>query len=105
MLTNLGSNLTYLVMGALIDKKVLAINKKAQAEGIPNNFQGDTLTKGGVLVVDKGGESVLLEFKQKSAGDHCPPEDILKALNLDPSLLNDSSAENAPSCTADACAL
>ena len=66
------------VMGALIDSKVLEINKKAKAEGIDGNFSGDKLTKGGLIIVDKGGENVIFEFKQESAGDHCPPEDVLK---------------------------
>ena len=91
------------VMGALFDSKVLEINKKAKEEGIDGNFSGDKLTKGGLIIVDKGGENVLFEFKQESAGDHCPPEDVLKALNMSPSLL-DSSAEAAPECS-DVCAL
>ena len=61
------------------------MNKQAKSEGLSGNFSGDKLTTGGVIVVDKGGESVLLEFKQQSAGDHCPAENILKALGLDPS--------------------
>lgn len=68
----------FTVMGALVDSKVLAINKMAKAEGIEGNFSGDKLTKGGLIIVDKGGEKVLFEFKQESAGDHCPPADILK---------------------------
>ena len=104
-------------MGALFDSKVLEINKKAKDEGIDGNFSGDKLTKGGLIIVDKGGENVLFEFKQESAGDHCPPEDVLKgicqfsrtnlinltALNISPNLL-DSSAEKAPECS-DTCAL
>ena len=105
-------------MGALFDSKVLEINKKAKDEGIDGNFSGDKLTKGGLIIVDKGGENVLFEFKQESAGDHCPPEDVLKgicpfnslkltlmitALNISLDQL-DSSAENAPECS-DTCAL
>ena len=70
------------VFGALVDSKVLAINKQAKAEGITGNFSGDTLTKGGLIIVDKGGENVIFEFKQESAGDHCPPEDILKGKTI-----------------------
>ena len=33
-------------MGALVDSKVLAINKKAKEEGITGNFAGDKLTTG-----------------------------------------------------------
>ena len=58
-------------MGALVDSKVHAINAKAKAEGITGNFSGDTLTKGGVIIVNKGGTELLFEFKQESAGDHC----------------------------------
>ena len=109
----------FTVMGALVDSKVLAINKMAKNEGIEGNFSGDKLTKGGLIVVDKGGEHVLFEFKQESAGDHCPPADILKgqfhwsqithqttvlALNMSPDLLNSTTGSAAPECS-DACAL
>lgn len=92
------------VMGAMVDSKVLEINKKAKAEGIEGNFSGDKLTKGGLLVIDKESKSVLFEFRQESAGDHCPPGPILKALGLPEDAL-DGLASSAPSCGGDACSL
>jgi len=89
------------VLGVITDKKVSAMNKQAKAEGLTGNFSGDKLTTGGVLVVDKG--EVLLEFKQESAGDHCPAEDILKSLGIDPTLLDKS--ENSPNCNSEACSI
>lgn len=56
-----------------MDKKVIAMNKKAKKEGITGNFSGDTLTKGGIIIVNPGGTEIIFEFKQQSAGDHCTP--------------------------------
>jgi len=61
-------------MACLMDKKVIAMNKQAGKEGIKGNFAGDTLTKGGIIIVNKGGTELIHEFKQQSAGDHCSPE-------------------------------
>merc|ERR1711892_1309598 len=78
--------------------------KGAYLGDIEMYIDGDKLTKGGLIIVDKGGEKVLFEFKQESAGDHCPPADILKALNMSPDLLNSTTGSAAPECS-DACAL
>ena len=47
----------------MIDKKVIAMNKQAKEEGITGNFKGDTLTKGGVLIVGPEGKvEIFLYF-------------------------------------------
>ncbi|KAJ1074437.1 hypothetical protein K5549_001132 [Capra hircus] len=61
----------------------------AKAVGIQGNLSGDLLQSGGLLVVAKGGDKVLLHFVQKSPGDYAPPESILQALGI--------SAEVGPS--------
>jgi len=93
------NNLT--VFGALVDKKVIAMNKQAKAEGITGNLKGDTLTKGGVIIVGAGGKELIFEFKQQSAGDHCGPSEILKALGIDEQIAQDQ----APKCDDTACSL
>merc|ERR1711973_91235 len=91
----------FTVFGALIDKKVIAMNKQAKEEGITGNFKGDTLTKGGVLILSPEGKEVIYEFKQQSAGDHCPPSEILKALGIEEKI----ESSSGPSCNDDACTL
>lgn len=54
----------------------------ARREGIEGNFQGDGLQNGGLLIVTKGGEKVLLNHKEEVPGDHVANEDILKVLNI-----------------------
>ncbi|XP_039972408.1 prostamide/prostaglandin F synthase isoform X3 [Xiphias gladius] len=70
------------VVPAALGKKVRDVAAKANAEGIQGNFSGDLLQSGGMLIVAKGGEKVLLHFIQDSPGDHVPLEDISKALGI-----------------------
>uniref|UniRef100_A0A3P9MLA4 Prostamide/prostaglandin F synthase n=1 Tax=Oryzias latipes TaxID=8090 RepID=A0A3P9MLA4_ORYLA len=70
------------VVPAALGKKVRDISSKASAEGIQGNFSGDLLQSGGMLIVAKGGEKVLLHFIQDSPGDLVPLEDISKALGI-----------------------
>ncbi|XP_031702579.1 prostamide/prostaglandin F synthase [Anarrhichthys ocellatus] len=70
------------VVPAALGKKVRDAAAKANAEGIKGNFSGDLLQTGGMLIVSKGGEKVLLHFIQDSPGDHVPLEDISKALGI-----------------------
>lgn len=67
---------------AALGKKVRDVAAKAKADGIQGNFSGDLLQSGGMLIVAKGGEKVLLHFIQDSPGDHLPLEDISKALGI-----------------------
>ncbi|XP_041836914.1 prostamide/prostaglandin F synthase [Melanotaenia boesemani] len=67
---------------AALGKKVRDISSKASAAGIQGNFSGDLLQSGGMLIVAKGGEKVLLHFIQDSPGDLVPLEDISKALGI-----------------------
>ncbi|XP_026163202.1 prostamide/prostaglandin F synthase isoform X2 [Mastacembelus armatus] len=67
---------------AALGKKVRDVAAKASAEGIQGNFSGDLLQSGGMLIVAKGGEKVLLHFIQDSPGDYVPLDDISKALGI-----------------------
>uniref|UniRef100_A0A8C2SBY0 Peroxiredoxin like 2B n=1 Tax=Capra hircus TaxID=9925 RepID=A0A8C2SBY0_CAPHI len=87
------------ILPAALGKPVRDVAAKAKAVGIQGNLSGDLLQSGGLLVVAKGGDKVLLHFVQKSPGDYAPPESILQALGI--------SAEVGPSeppqCDEEAC--
>lgn len=87
------------VIPAALGKKVRNIVTKANADGIQGNFSGDLLQSGGMIIVAKGGEKVLLHFSQDSPGDYVPLENIVQALGIT------TSAEQGerPQCNSDAC--
>ncbi|KAG5274746.1 hypothetical protein AALO_G00139680 [Alosa alosa] len=87
------------VVPAAMGKKVREVSSKASAEGIQGNFTGDLLQSGGMLIVAKGGEKVLMHFIQDSPGDHVPLEDIAKALGISVSV----QAGQRPQCNDDVC--
>ncbi|CAG07032.1 unnamed protein product, partial [Tetraodon nigroviridis] len=70
------------VVPAAMGKKVRDVAAKAKADGVEGNFSGDLLQSGGMLIVAKGGEKVLLHFIQDSPGDYVPLEDICKAVGI-----------------------
>lgn len=87
------------VLPAAIGKKVREVAAKAKADGIQGNFSGDLLQSGGMLIVAKGGEKVLLHFVQESPGDYVPLEDISKALGISTKAI----AGERPVCNDDVC--
>uniref|UniRef100_A0AAQ5YP37 Prostamide/prostaglandin F synthase n=1 Tax=Amphiprion ocellaris TaxID=80972 RepID=A0AAQ5YP37_AMPOC len=87
------------VVPAALGKKVRDAASKASAEGIQGNFSGDLLQSGGMLIVAKGGEQVLLHFIQDSPGDHVALEDISKALGISAT----AKAGQKPVCNDDVC--
>uniref|UniRef100_A0A8C5L2Q7 Prostamide/prostaglandin F synthase n=1 Tax=Jaculus jaculus TaxID=51337 RepID=A0A8C5L2Q7_JACJA len=70
------------ILPAALGKPVRDLAAKAKAVGIHGNLSGDLLQSGGMLVVSKGGEKVLLHFVQKSPGDYVPQENILQSLGI-----------------------
>nr|XP_019612672.1 PREDICTED: prostamide/prostaglandin F synthase [Rhinolophus sinicus] len=70
------------ILPAALQKPVRDVALKAMAVGIWGNLSGDLLQSGGLLVVSKGGNKVLLHFIQKSVGDYVPQESVLKALGI-----------------------
>ncbi|XP_070815290.1 prostamide/prostaglandin F synthase [Chaetodon trifascialis] len=90
---------TLSVVPAALGKKVRDVAAKAKADGIQGNFSGDLLQSGGMLIVAKGGEKVLLHFIQDSPGDHLPLEDISKALGISAKV----KAGQRPVCNDDVC--
>ncbi|TNN66219.1 Prostamide/prostaglandin F synthase [Liparis tanakae] len=84
---------------AALGKKVRDVASKANADGIKGNFSGDLLQSGGMLIVDKGGEKVLVHFIQDSPGDHLPLEDVSKALGIS----SKAKAGQMPVCNDDVC--
>nr|XP_046198829.1 prostamide/prostaglandin F synthase isoform X1 [Oncorhynchus gorbuscha] len=87
------------VVPAALGKNVREVTTKAKAQGIQGNFTGDLLQSGGMLIVAKGGEKVLLHFVQDSPGDYVPLEDISKALNISANV----QAGERPQCNDDVC--
>lgn len=87
------------VLPAAIGKKVRDVAAKAKADGIQGNFSGDLLQSGGMLIVAKGGEKVLLHFIQESPGDYVPLEDISKAVGVSAKV----KAGERPVCNDDVC--
>lgn len=87
------------VVPAAMGKKVREIASKASAEGIQGNFSGDLLQSGGMLIIAKGGEKVLLHFIQKSPADNPPLEEITKALGISANV----QAGEKPQCNEDVC--
>ena len=55
---------------------------QARAENISGNLSGDGLQNGGLLIVTKGGEQVLLNHREETPGDHVANAVILEALGL-----------------------
>ncbi|KAI5622936.1 prostamide/prostaglandin F synthase, partial [Silurus asotus] len=74
------------LLPAALGKQVREIASKASNEGIQGNFSGDLLQSGGMLIVAKGGEKVLLHFIQETPGDLVPLIDITKALGISASV-------------------
>ncbi|KAM4871864.1 prostamide/prostaglandin F synthase isoform 1-T1 [Thomomys bottae] len=70
------------ILPAALGKPSRDVAAKAKAVGIQGNLSGDLLQSGGLLVVSKGGDKVLLHFIQKSPGDYAPQESILQALGI-----------------------
>ncbi|XP_036387516.1 prostamide/prostaglandin F synthase [Megalops cyprinoides] len=87
------------VVPAALGKKVRDIVTKANAQGIQGNFSGDLLQSGGMLIVAKGGETVLLHFVQDSPGDFVPLEDIVKALGI----TSKAQSGERPQCDSEVC--
>ncbi|XP_075881503.1 prostamide/prostaglandin F synthase [Nelusetta ayraudi] len=89
------------IVPAAVGKKVRDVAAKAKADGIQGNFSGDLLQSGGMLIVAKGGEKVLLHFIQASPGDYLPLQDISKALGVSAT----AKAGQRPVCNEDVCTL
>lgn len=87
------------VVPAALGKKVRDVTAMANAQGIQGNFSGDLLQSGGMLIVAKGGEKVLLHFVQDSPGDFVSLEDISKAVGISSSV----QAGEKPQCNDDVC--
>ncbi|XP_014856235.1 PREDICTED: prostamide/prostaglandin F synthase [Poecilia mexicana] len=87
------------VLPAALGKKVRDISSKAGAAGIQGNFKGDLMQSGGLIIVTKGGEKVLLHFIQDSPGDFVPLDDISTALGISATV----KAGQKPVCNDDVC--
>uniref|UniRef100_A0A8I3S0J7 Peroxiredoxin like 2B n=2 Tax=Canis lupus familiaris TaxID=9615 RepID=A0A8I3S0J7_CANLF len=87
------------ILPAALGKPVRDVALKAKAVGIHGNLSGDLLQSGGLLVVTKGGDKVLLHFVQNSPGDYVPRESILQALGISA----EGCASESPQCDGQVC--
>ncbi|XP_062049052.1 prostamide/prostaglandin F synthase [Lepus europaeus] len=87
------------ILPAALGKPVRDVAAKAKAVGIQGNLSGDLLQSGGLLVVSKGGDKVLLHFVQKSPGDYVPRESILQSLGISAEVC----ASEPPQCDEELC--
>ncbi|XP_036601359.1 prostamide/prostaglandin F synthase [Trichosurus vulpecula] len=87
------------IIPAALGKPVRDVAAKAKAIGIHGNLSGDLLQSGGMLIVSKGGDKVLLHFIQSSPGDYVPLETVLQTLGISA----DARSSEKPQCTEDVC--
>jgi len=70
------------VLMSLLNKKARDAIARNKVEKLDSNLQGDGLQTGGTLVVTKGGEQVLLDFRQDNPADHVTNAEILRVLGI-----------------------
>ncbi|KAM4014988.1 prostamide/prostaglandin F synthase isoform 1-T1 [Anomaloglossus baeobatrachus] len=87
------------IVPAALGKKVRDVVTQANADGVQGNFSGDLLQSGGMLIVSKGGENVLLHFVQDSPGDHVSLETLVKTLGISANV----TEGQRPQCNDDVC--
>jgi len=65
---------------------------------LPYDFKGDGYQNGGTMIITKGGEKVLLDWRQENAADHVDAQDVLKILGIpsDDSLKANKAAASTP---------
>lgn len=100
------------IVAALFSRISRAAISEARSQGISGNLSGDGFQNGGLLIVSKGGDQVLLNFKEESPGQHVENDVILDALKITisketleqiqsqaddmPAECNDGSCEDGP---------
>ncbi|XP_068098495.1 prostamide/prostaglandin F synthase [Hyperolius riggenbachi] len=87
------------VVPAALGKKVRDISTKANADGVQGNLSGDLMQSGGMLIVSKGGEKVILHFVQESPGDYVPLDTLATTLGI----TADVTPSQQPQCNDDVC--
>ncbi|XP_030838556.1 prostamide/prostaglandin F synthase-like [Strongylocentrotus purpuratus] len=70
------------IMKAVFSAKTRAALSRASDKKIKANLKGDKLQIGGTLIISKGGEKVLVDFKQEAPGDHIPLQTVLDAFGI-----------------------
>ncbi|XP_076472556.1 prostamide/prostaglandin F synthase-like [Babylonia areolata] len=67
---------------AIFSKASRTAYSKAKEDKLGGDLKGDGMQNGGLLVVEKGGKT-LLSFKQESPSDSVANAEILKALGIE----------------------
>jgi hypothetical protein len=63
-------------------KNVVRSFTKGIGNRVPHNYWGNAMRNGGVLIVSKGGEEILMDYKQEEPCTHCENSKILEALGI-----------------------
>lgn len=98
------------IWAALLSRVTRAAVSESKRQNISGNFSGDGLQNGGVLIVDKGGNKVLLNHHEENPGDHVSNDTVLQSLGITEVIPSDQSEPepelgNAPMECEDECAL
>jgi len=70
------------ILPAIFGSSGRAAIAKARAANVGNNYEGDGMQNGGVLIVSPGGEKTLLSWSQPDPGTHIDPKIILDTLQI-----------------------
>ena len=70
------------IWAALLSRVTRAAVSESKRQNISGNFSGDGLQNGGVLIVDKGGNKVLLNHHEENPGDHVSNDTVLQSLGI-----------------------
>ncbi|CAG7838336.1 unnamed protein product [Allacma fusca] len=64
------------------NKDTLRTAWKGWRSSVRHNWAGNGFLTGGTIIIEKGGENVILSYKMKGLADHLKNETILEALNI-----------------------
>jgi len=67
------------LFSGLTSPAVWANLRRNKNAGFKGNLKGEGYILGGVLVMGKGDQGVIKDFREEVWGDHAPVEEVLKA--------------------------
>ncbi|XP_021955816.1 prostamide/prostaglandin F synthase [Folsomia candida] len=73
---------TFGVMMSLFSKTARDALAKNKVDKLESNLKGDGLQTGGTLVITKGGDQVLLDYRQDNPADQVDTAEILRVLEI-----------------------
>jgi len=96
------------LLASFLKGNVRAAHSAFVSSGLSGNLKGDGGQNGGTLIVTKGGEKVLMAYRQPTYYEHVENSEILKALGISVDVVPTSATKTAPpagatSCDSDTC--